>query len=64
MLAPEMYVDASLAGQRGKTTRELQTPTASTGIHANWNPNWWDFDTVRQYPALKYGGLDVARQHR
>ena len=53
---------AGLTGQRGKTTRELQSPTANTGIYANWNPNWWDFGTSRQYPALKYGGLDVAAQ--
>lgn len=51
-------------GGIGKTTRELQSPTASTGIYANWNPNWWDFGTVRQYPALKYGGLDPASQRR
>ena len=55
---------AGLTGGRGKTTRELQAPTANTGIYANWSPDWWDFGTVRQYPALKYGGLDVARQRR
>ncbi len=53
---------AGLTGQRGKTTRELQSPTANTGIYANWNANWWDFGTSRQYPVLKYGGLDVAAQ--
>ena len=52
------------AGGVGKTTRELQSATANTGIYANWNPDWWDFGTSRQYPALKYGGLDVARQRR
>ena len=55
---------AGVTGAGGKTTRELQTPTANTGIYADWNPNWWDFGTVRQYPVLQYGGLDVARQRR
>ena len=56
------------AGGTGKTTRELQRPTAygSTGsIYANWNLNLdgnaggddpWDFGTSRQYPALKFSG--------
>ena len=52
------------AGGAGKTTRELQAPTAATGIYANWNAEWWDFGTSRQYPALKYRGMDVAAQRR
>ena len=59
----DSYSDAT-NDAHGKTTRELQSPTANTGIYANWNPNWWDFGTVRQYPALKYGGLDPASQRR
>ena len=51
-------------GGTGKTTRELQTPTAATGIYANWNAEWWDFGTSRQYPVLKYLGMDVAAQRR
>ena len=51
-------------GGTGKTTRELQTPTATTGIYANWNAEWWDFGTARQYPVLKYLGMDVAAQRR
>ena len=63
----ESYWDsqvAGLSGEAGKTTRELQSPTASTGIYATWNPDWWDFGTVRQYPALKYNGLDVGAQRQ
>ena len=51
-------------GGTGKTTRELQAPTAATGIYANWNAEWWDFGTSRQYPVLKYQGMDVAAQRR
>ena len=57
--------DQSLSGGgAGKTTRELQAPTAATGIYANWNAEWWDFGTARQYPVLKYQGMDVAAQRR
>ena len=62
------------AGGTGKTTRELQRPTAygSTGsIYANWNLNLdgdantdddpWDFGTSRQYPALKFSGRTTHR---
>ena len=45
-----------------KTTRELQAPTGPTGIYSTWNADWWDFGTRRQYPALKYEGMDVAAQ--
>ena len=64
----------------GKTTRELQSPTGYTGIYANWNVDLdnadgdnniatggddpWDFGDGRQYPALKYGGLDPAQQRQ
>ncbi len=62
------------AGGVGKSTRELQRPTAygSTGsIYANWNLNLdgdantdddpWDFGTSRQYPALKFAGRTTHR---
>ena len=52
------------AGGLGKTTRELQAATANTGIYARWNAEWWDFGTSRQYPALKYQGMDVGAQGR
>ena len=69
---------ASDAGA-GLTTRELQAPTGYTGIYANWNLSLaaaaaagatagedgpWDFGNERQYPALRYGGLDPERQRR
>ena len=38
----------------GKTTSELQTPTTTSGIYANWTTGGvWDFGTASQYPALK-----------
>ena len=59
----------------GKTTSELQTPTAyGTGandIFKDWNLNLdgqtgnddpWDFGTANQYPALKYGAPVPADQ--
>ncbi len=55
----------------GKTTSELQTPTAYSGDYANWNLNLdgvtggddpWDFGTAYQYPTLKYGELVAADQ--
>ena len=60
------------AGGTGKTTRELQRPTAygSSGIYANWNLNLdgqaggddpWHFGTSRQYPALKFSGRTTYR---
>ena len=52
------------SGSIGKTTEELQAPTENTGIYANWNPDYWDFGNSRQYPALKYQGMDVAAQRR
>ena len=61
-------------GGTGKTTRDLQRPTAygSAGsIYANWNLNLdgdantdddpWDFGTSRQYPALKFTGRATYR---
>ena len=37
----------------GKTTEELQSPVATTGIYASWSSADWDFGTAEQYPALK-----------
>ena len=59
----------SSAGGTGKTTSELQTPTAygtSPSIYANWNLDLdgmagdddpWDFGGSADYPALDYGSL-------
>ncbi len=81
-IATDSYWDTETSGRAtsglgtGKTTSELQTPTAygtSPSIYANWNLNLdgmagdddpWDFGTTTDYPRLKYGGLDVLRQHK
>ena len=55
---------SSSAGGAGKTTRELQQPTGASGIYAGWGAEYWDFGTSRQYPALKYDGMDVGAQRR
>ena len=65
----------SATGQgTGKTTSELQTPTAygtGSAIYAAWNLNLdgqtdaddpWNFGTASQYPALKYDSHDTASQ--
>ena len=58
----------------GKTTPELQTPTAygtGSSIYAAWNLNLdgqtgnddpWAFGTRSQYPVLKYGGQTASQQ--
>ena len=62
------YWDTQTTGQVGsyggvgKTTAELQSPTANSGIYAYWDAGVWDFGNSRQYPALKYGGMDLAAQ--
>ena len=59
---PEATGQTSSAAGVSKTTRELQSPTSAIGIYGNWDPGWWDFGMSRQYPVLKYRGLDVAAQ--
>ena len=64
------YWDTQATGQVGsyggvgKTTAELQSPTTNSGIYADWDARVWDFGNSRQYPALKYQGMDVAAQRR
>ena len=64
------YWDTQTSGQAGsyggvgKTTDELQSPTTNSGIYADWDAGVWDFGNSRQYPALKYGGMDVERQRQ
>ena len=74
------YWDTQTSGQVGsyggvgKTTAELQSPAGYAGIYAGWNLDLngdggsiddpWDFGSSRQYPVLKYGGLDVAAQRQ
>ena len=71
-------ITTTSTGGVGKTTSELQTPTAygtGTSIYKDWNIDLdndddtstgsddpWDFGTANQYPALKYGGLTAADQ--
>ena len=68
----------SPGGGTGKTTAELQSPTAygsatttPPSIYANWNVDVdgatgnddpWHFGTASQYPTLKYGGFSPAAQ--
>ena len=71
------YWDTQASGQTisyggvGQTTVDLQSPTGYTGIYADWNLDLdgdrrrddpWDFGSTGQYPALRYGGLDVGAQ--
>ena len=42
------------AGGSSKTTVELQSPTAATGIYSDWNRNDWDFGESDHYPLLRY----------
>ena len=73
------YWDTQASGQGssyggvGQTTAELQSPTGYAGIYADWNLDLdgdgkgdepWDFGGPGQYPALRYGGLDVGAQRR
>ena len=72
------YYDSSLLGVTGcdsghgtgKTTTQLQTPTAygntTNDIYQDWNLDFnndtnnddpWDFGTASQYPVLKYAGF-------
>ena len=77
--ATNSYWDTGTTGQAtslvgtGKTTRDLQSPTGYSDIYAAWNTNPdgvagnddpWDFGTNRQYPVLKYGGLDTTKQRQ
>ena len=64
---------ATSYGGTGKTTGELRSPAGYTGIYADWNLDLdddgtpddpWHFGTSRRYPALQYGALTVADQHR
>ena len=55
----------------GQSTAALQTVLGYAGVYANWNVNVdgvtggddpWDFGQAGEYPALKYGGMDPAKQ--
>ena len=49
----ESGIRTSAAGV-GKTTDELQLPTAATGIYSGWSSDDWDFGTTITYPTLRY----------
>ena len=63
--------DIGTAAPEGVATADLQTVLGYTGIYANWDVDIdgetggddpWDFGLAGQYPALKYGGMDPAKQ--
>ena len=69
--------DADTTSPEGKTTSDLQTPTAPTGIYANWDDldltnddtanavnDPWDFGTSSQYPVLNWGDLKAGSQRQ
>ena len=57
-------IAATTSNATGKTTVELQSPTTSAGIYANWSSDQWDFGTDRDYPAVKHNGVLVPGQRR
>ena len=38
----------------GKSTTELQSPAASTGIYSGWSSSDWNFGDSADYPTLRY----------
>ena len=46
------------AGGTGLMTAQLQMPTGTTGIYANWSSDDWDFGDASSYPALRYARGD------
>ena len=38
----------------GRSTRQMQLPTAAVGIYEAWDDADWDFGNSTQYPILKY----------
>ena len=63
--------DSGTAAPEGVITSGLQNVLGYTGIYAAWNVNVdgvagnddpWDFGQAGEYPALKYGGMDPAKQ--
>ena len=74
--ATDSYWDSDTTGVAAgiyglpQTTRELQTPTSTTGIYTNWatdecddGGDAWDFGTASQYPVLTCtpDGVDAQR---
>ena len=64
--------DADTASPEGVATAGLQTVLSYTGVYENWNVDVdgatgaddpWSFGGAGEYPALKFGGMDPAKQH-
>ena len=58
-------VGSQVSGNLGKTTSQLQEPTAYTGIYSTWDDtdgDAWDFGAGTEYPVLKFDGHDPAVQ--
>ena len=64
--------DADTASPEGVATADLQTVFDYTGVYENWNVDVdgisgnddpWDFGLPGEYPLLKHGGMDPAKQH-
>ena len=64
--ATDSYWDTTASGELfsavgiGRTTDELQSPTAAIGIYRGWDAAAWNFGDAQQYPTLKYAPADVA----
>jgi len=65
--------DVDAASPEGAPTADLQTVATYTGIYENWNVDVdgvsgnddpWHFGGNGEYPALKYDGMDPAKQRR
>ena len=65
--------DSDTVAPEGKLTSDLQSVTSASGIYANWDDltidasganddDPWTFGTTKQYPALKFAGLDTTAQ--
>ena len=63
--------DSDTTAPEGVATADLQTVLGYEGIYAGWNVNVdgatgaddpWDFGGAGAYPALKFGGMNPAKQ--
>ena len=66
--------DSDTVAPEGKLTSDLQSVTSASGIYANWDDltidasgtnddDPWTFGTTKQYPVLKFAGLDTTAQY-
>ena len=65
--------DGDTAAPEGKPTADLQSVTSANGIYAAWDDltidasganddDPWTFGTTKQYPVLKFAGMDTTVQ--